>query len=123
MLLVADAEALHLEPEEPVEAGSLTATFFLCAAGASPGDFSPDQCQPFIGTDFDFAFEIVNNDTGAGFALADAALSESTATWSDLPLVRVVGRPATIPLTWVPCPPSERVSVSTELWHCSHRMT
>ena len=33
---------------------------------------------------------------------------------SFVPSVRVVGRPATMPLTWVPCPPPEMVSVSSE---------
>ena len=75
-----------LQPEEPVEAGSLTATFSLCAAGTTPSDFDPTGCQPYIGSDFDFAFEIANNDTGASFTLADAALADATATWTDLPL-------------------------------------
>jgi hypothetical protein len=75
-----------LQPEEPVGAGSLTATFNLCAQGSLPSAFDPGQCQPVIGTAFDFGFDISNNDTGAAFSLADAAISEATAVWSDLPL-------------------------------------
>src|SRR5690242_1413417 len=40
-------------------------------------------------------------------------LAPGAAPCSCVPSVSVVGRPATMPLTWVPCPPPEIVSVST----------
>ncbi len=45
----------------------------------------------------------------------DTSLAPGAAPWSFSPEVRVVGRPATIPFTWVPWPPTDRVSVSTKL--------
>src|SRR3954470_7377663 len=39
-------------------------------------------------------------------------LAPGAAPCSFVPSVSVVGRPATMPLTWVPCPPPEMVSVS-----------
>ena len=42
----------------------------------------------------------------------DTSLAPGAAPWSLPPSVSVVGRPPTIPLTWVPCPPTESVSVS-----------
>src|SRR3954452_15888893 len=41
-------------------------------------------------------------------------LAPGAAPCSCVPSVSVVGRPATMPLTWVPCPPPEIVSVSSE---------
>ncbi len=45
----------------------------------------------------------------------DTSLAPGAAPWSLPPSLSVVGRPATMPLTWVPWPPTERVSVSTVL--------
>ena len=41
-------------------------------------------------------------------------LAPGAAPWSLPPSLSVVGRPATIPLTWVPWPPTDKVSVSTK---------
>ncbi len=43
----------------------------------------------------------------------ETSLAPGAAPWSLPPSVSVVGRPATMPLTWVPWPPSDSVSVST----------
>ena len=45
----------------------------------------------------------------------ETSLAPGAAPWSFSPEARVVGRPATIPFTWVPWPPTDRVSVSTKL--------
>ena len=45
----------------------------------------------------------------------DTSLAPGAAPWSLPPSVSVVGRPATMPLTWVPWPPTDRVSVSTKV--------
>ncbi len=44
----------------------------------------------------------------------ETRLAPGAAPWSLPPSDSVVGRPATMPFTWVPWPPPERVSVSTE---------
>ena len=44
----------------------------------------------------------------------ETSLAPGAAPWSVPPSVSVVGRPATMPLTWVPWPPTDRVSVSTK---------
>src|SRR3954464_2722316 len=42
-------------------------------------------------------------------------LAPGAAPWSFVPSLSVVGRPATMPLTWVPWPPPEMVSVSVPM--------
>ena len=51
----------------------------------------------------------------------ETSFAPGAAPWSCLPLLRVTGLPATMPLTWVPWPPTDRVSVSTVVGHLLHR--
>ena len=51
---------------------------------------------------------------------SETSLASGAAPWMVSPVLSSVGRPAMMPATWVPWPPSERVSVSTLVRDVEH---
>ena len=58
--------------------------------------------------------------TSAAPVESETSLAAGAAPWMVSPVLSSVGRPAMMPATWVPWPPSERVSVSTLVRHVEH---
>src|SRR5215218_8575562 len=83
----------------------------LIGGQTAAGTPAPHGCSWFSSTQF--SAESAPTMSRTAPVEIETRLAPGAAPWSFVPSVSVVGRPATMPSTCVPCPPPEIVSVST----------
>src|SRR6478735_4581903 len=106
-LTVADSGS---NPPPPVGPYELLVT--LIGGQVAAGTPAPHGAAWFSSTQL--SAESAPRITSAAPVEMDTSLAPGAAPWSVLPSLSVVGRPATMPLTCVPWPPTDSVSVSTK---------